>query len=438
MRWLTQSWLGLSRMLTAGAIQRQLDRPAAVTPYVPDPGSLLYVAASALPYHMSGYVTRTHEVMRALRAARPNVHVMTRPGYPWDRRDRLGDIERHPNANANATTIETTRVEDITYTHMRAPSNLRPVLQYALQAAQAVAQVAERHRVAVIHAASNHVNALPALLAARQLGVPFQYEMRGLWELTRSARRPRYEETQGFRQGLQLEGLVASHADRLFVISEQLRSYAQAHWPIHADRVALLPNCVDPARFFPADPLDVEPDTIGYAGSLISYEGLDTLIDAVGRLWRAGRRVTVTLIGHGEAEADLRAQVARAGLTDLILFMGRLTPAEARACLARCALVCIPRKPFDVCRIVPPIKLVEAQALGRPVVAADLPVLRDEFGEQPAGWFFKAGDAADLAKTLGRALSDRAALAAAGARARQYAVAHRSWSAYIKDVLPGV
>ncbi|OWT72744.1 MULTISPECIES: glycosyltransferase family 4 protein [unclassified Achromobacter] len=432
MRWLTQPWLGLSRMLTTGAIQRQLDRPAAATPYAPDSGSLLYVAASALPYHMSGYVTRTHEVMCALRSARPNVHVMTRPGYPWDRRDRLGETE------GPASEVETTQVENITYTHLRAPSNLRPVLQYAVQAAQAVAQVAQQHRVAVIHAASNHVNALPALLAARQLGVPFQYEMRGLWELTRSARRPRYEETQGFRQGLQLEGLVASHADRLFVISEQLRCYAQAHWPIHAERMALLPNCVDPARFPPADPLDVEPDTIGYAGSLISYEGLDTLIEAVGRLWRAGRRVTVTLIGHGEAEADLRAQVARAGLTDLVLFMGRMPPAEARAYLARCALVCIPRKPFDVCRIVPPIKLVEAMALGRPVVAADLPVLRDEFGERPAGWFFKAGDAADLAKTLGRALSDRAALERTGARARQYAVAHRSWSAYVQDILPGM
>lgn len=430
MRWLTQSWLGLSRMLTTGAILRQLDRPAAVTPYAPDAGSLLYVAASALPYHMSGYVTRTHEVMCALRSARPNVHVMTRPGYPWDRRDRLGETA------GPASEVETTQVESITYTHTRAPSNMRPVLQYAMQAAQAVAQVAQRHRVAVIHAASNHVNALPALLAARQLGVPFQYEMRGLWELTRSARRPRYEETQGFRQGLQLEGLVASHADRLFVISEQLRCYAQAHWPIQAERVALLPNCVDPARFLPADPLDVEPDTIGYAGSLISYEGLDTLIDAVGRLWRDGRRVTVTLIGHGEAEADLRAQVARAGLTDLVLFMGRMAPTDARAYLARCALVCIPRKPFDVCRIVPPIKLVEALALGRPVVCADLPVLRDEFGEHPAGWFFKAGDAADLAKTLGRALSDRAALDQTGARARQYAVAHRSWSAYIQNVLP--
>ncbi|ALM87362.1 glycosyl transferase family 1 [Bordetella sp. N] len=419
--------MGLSRVVTAGAIQRQLDRAAAVTPYAPDAGSLLYVAASALPYHMSGYVTRTHEVVCALRSARPNVHVMTRPGYPWDRRDRLGE-----------TDVETTQVENLTYTHTRTPSNVRPVLQYAVQAARSVAQVAQRHRVAVIHAASNHVNALPALLAARQLGIPFQYEMRGLWELTRSARKPRYEESQGFRQGLQLEGLVASHADRLFVISEQLRCYAQAHWAIDAERVALLPNCVDPARFMPVDPLVVEPDTIGYAGSLISYEGLDTLIDAVGRLRRAGRRVTVSLIGHGEAEADLRAQVERAGLTDLILFMGRMPPAAARAALARCALVCIPRKPFDVCRIVPPIKLVEALALGRPVVAADLPVLRDEFGDRPAGWFFKAGDAADLARTLGQAFSDPAALTEMGARARQYAVSKRSWDTYVQDVLPSI
>jgi len=51
--------------------------------------------------------------------------------------------------------------------------NNRPVLQYALQAAPVVADMAKRHRVARIHAASNHVNALPALLAARRLGIPF-------------------------------------------------------------------------------------------------------------------------------------------------------------------------------------------------------------------------------------------------------------------------
>lgn len=142
------------------------------------------MAASVLPYHTSGYTTRTHEVVCALNKAGARVHVLTRPGYPWDRKDRLCD-----------PASEETTVGDMCYRHAQAPANNRPVLQYALQAARVVAESAVRHRVAVIHAASNHVNALPALLAARQLGVPFQYEMRGLWELTRISRQPGYEDS---------------------------------------------------------------------------------------------------------------------------------------------------------------------------------------------------------------------------------------------------
>lgn len=422
---LGEPWLAFNRVLTYQTLKWRLRDRDRRMPYAGEPDSMLYVAASALPYHISGYTTRTHEVIRALRSAGANVHALTRPGYPLDRTDRRADAEG-----------EETLVGNVRYQHASRPGNNRPVLQYALQAALVVAAIAARRRVGLIHAASNHVNALPALLAARQLGIPFHYEMRGLWELTRVSRMPHYEGGQAYRQGLQLEGLVARHADRLFVISEQLGSYARDHWGVAAERMSLLPNCVDPTLFAPCDAPSVEPGTIGYAGSLIGYEGLDTLIDAVALLVMAGNPLTVTLIGDGEARAQLAAQVERLGLGERIRFLGKMAPQEARETLARCALVCIPRKPFKVCEMIPPIKLVEALAMGKPVIVPDLPVFRDELGASQAGWFFRAGDAADLAGVIERALADRAALSACGARAREYAVTQRCWRDFVLKALP--
>ncbi|MDS4056208.1 glycosyltransferase [Accumulibacter sp.] len=426
---LSEPWLAANRVLTCAVLQWRLRARARRLPYAREADSVLYVAASALPYHISGYTTRTHEVIRALRAAGANVHPLTRPGYPWDRSDRQCAA---PVDEGVAETV----VETVRYQHASRPGNNRPVLQYALQAAPVVAEIAARRRVAVVHAASNHVNALPALLAARQLGLPFHYEMRGLWELTRISRMPQYECGQAYKQGLQLEGLVARHADRLFVISEQLGRYAREHWGIAPERMSLLPNCVDPALFAPADPAIVEAATIGYAGSLIGYEGLDTLIDAVDLLVRKGNPLSLTLIGDGEARAQLTAQVERLRLGERIRFLGKIPPAAARECLARCALVCIPRKPFKVCQIIPPIKLVEALAMGKPVIVPDLPVFRDELGASPPGWFFRAGDAADLARVIELALADRPALAACGARARAYAVSQRCWRDFVGQALP--
>ncbi len=388
---------------------------------------LLYVPASALPYHISGYTTRTHEVIRALGEAGVDVRVVTRPGYPWDRGDRV----QHTDAT-------TTLVDKIRYEHVRSPSKHRPLLMYAVQASRAIEKIAVREQVNVIHAASNHENALPALLAARRLGIPFQYEMRGLWELTRASRMPGYENSAEFLMGLELEGFVARKADRVLVISEQLSKFARQRWNISADRFDLLPNCVDPDRFTPSNPQNIKPKSIGYAGSLISYEGLDTLIDAVDVLVRQGVEVRVDIVGDGEARGQLEEQVRCLGLSDRIRFLGRVSPDSAREILGNCALVCIPRKPYKVCEIVPPIKLVEALAMGKPVVVPDLPVFRDEMGESGAGWFFRAGDATDLAHVINLALADRVTLSACAARAREYCVAQRCWQDFAVRVVQGV
>jgi len=153
-----------------------------------------------------------------------------------------------------------------------------------------------------------------------------------------------------------------------------------------------------------ADPQQIESNTIGYAGSLMGYEGLDTLIDAVDILVRSGSSVRVVIIGDGEARPQLEARVQRLGLSEHICFSGKMLPDAAREKLARCTLVCIPRKPFKVCEVVPPIKLVEALAMGKPVIVPDLPVFRDELGNDPAGWFLRSGDAADLSRAIEVAL----------------------------------
>ncbi len=422
-------FFAFNRVLTVYGLSWHLKRSWTVRKpsYAPVAKRMLYVAASAFPYHISGYTTRTHEVIRALRSAGADVHVLTRPGYPGDRKDRQLDADG-----------EETVVGDVRYQHATRPLNNRPVLQYAVQASRVVAEIAVRKRVAVIHAASNHVNALPALLAARQLGIPFQYEMRGLWELTRISRMPHYMGSQAYKQGLQLEGLVALSSDRLFAISEQLGNYALEHWGVDAGRMALLPNCIDPDEVLPADPAQVEQNSIGYAGSLIGYEGLDNLLEATASLVQQGKAIQVRIAGEGEARRDLEELAQRLGLGQHVQFLGRMEPAKAKEMIARCAIVCIPRKPFQVCEIVPPIKLVEALAMGKPVIVPDLPVFRDELGPEPAGWFFRAGDAQDLARVIDGALAQPERLAELGLQGRDYAVSQRSWRRHVTPIVESI
>lgn len=418
-------FFALDRRVTTwgmGWLLRQFQRVAKPA-YESIPNSLLYVPASSLPYHISGYTTRTHAVIRALRDSGVDMHVLTRPGYPWDRKDRVAQPE-------GARTI----VKEIAYAHEQWPANNRHVLQFAVQASKVIATEARNKRVAAIHAASNHTNALPALLAARKLGIPFHYEMRGLWELTRASRMAWFENTARYKLGLELEGLVAKHADRLFVISQELGRYVQENWGVSSDRMALLPNCVDPEAILPADSAKAESGVIGYAGSIMPYEGLDTLIEAVAMLAERGVNVRLKIVGDGEAKSGLEELTVRLGQTGRVEFFGRVEPVRALEIVEGCALVCLPRKPFQVCEIVPPIKLVEALAMAKPVIVPDLPVFRDELGPDPAGWFFRAGDAVDLARVIEGALQEPSRLAELGAKGREYVLAHRIWSRFVGQV----
>jgi len=414
------------RTLTLHRLRSLLHGSDRAWPYrqEPAPGRLLYVPAQCRPWHGNGYALRTHELLCALHRAGADLRVLTRPGYPWDSTDSLGRPEHSSSL-----------VDDILYEHEQRPTNKCFTAVFAARAARVIAAYALRHRVARIHAASNHTNALPALMAARRLGIPFQYEMRGLWELSRAARRPGFADSPLYRLGLELEAFTARRANRVYVISRQLGEYIHTCWDIPARKLRLLPNCVDVERIQPIA-CEVQPHTIGYAGSLLAYEGLDTLLDAVAMLRQHNKGVFLHIMGEGEARPALEAQAARLGLGEQVRFWGRLEPQEARQLLAQCALVCIPRKPYQVCQLVPPLKLAEAQALGKAVVVPDMPLFRDEMGLEPGGWFFQAGNAEHLATVLSKALASPR-LAALGALGRKNILTRRQWAHFTDDIIKG-
>jgi len=116
-----------------------------------------------------------------------------------------------------------------------------------------------------------------------------------------------------------------------------------------------------------------------------------------------------------------------AGFGDRVTLTGRVAPEEAARWLAAADAAVYPRRDETVCRLVPPLKPLEAMAAGRPVIVSDLPALRDLVGGEQTATLVPPGDVAALSAAM-TALADdaarRARLAAAG---RAFVVAERSW-----------
>ena len=100
-----------------------------------------------------------------------------------------------------------------------------------------------------------------------------------------------------------------------------------------------------------------------------------------------------------EYELELRRSVERLGLTDLVRFVGFVASADAPALFALARVVVVPYTKVTQSSV-----LDTATVAGAPVVASDLPGLRESLGD--GGLLVPPGDAGALADALERVLTD--------------------------------
>jgi len=280
----------------------------------------------------------------------------------------------------------------------------------------------------------------PGLIAARRLlryrgllGYRFVFEAHNLTgtvlreEAERQAdhperrlrllRRARSAEALEARCYPRLDGLVANSEGTLEAIQETFGG--------PACRMAL-PNGVELERFRPGP---AEPDVeVIYTGSLDGWKGVDVLIDAVARL---PERVRLRLVGFGEPPV-VEATLARArdrGLGDRLEFLGYRPHHEVPELLARARIVAVSTSGrfLEGRRFTCPMKLLEAMAAGRPVVATNLPSIREHVDHEREALLFEDGSSESLAAAIRRLLDDEKLASRLGAAGRAKAEAY-SWS----------
>ena len=397
-----------------------------------NPRSVLYVAASSSPYHTTGYTSRTQALVKAIGSHGWTVHVVTRPGYPQDR----NDIHRMP-AGVTQT------VNGIDYSLLPGPrSNGVPFDKYCAEASQSIYRQLEKVRPGVVHAASNYLNATPALIAARQAGLPFVYEVRGLWELTQAAKNPRFEASERFDWQKQRETAVAQQADLVITISQGLRRELIERG-VSADRIVIVPNCVDVDSFKPR-PRDQElakeillgdSKVLGFVGSMTSYEGLIDLVTALSRLRKNGADVCGLLVGDGPAWQEVREVARSLGMQHHIIMPGRVPHADVARWYSLMDVAVYPRLPSRVTELVPPLKPLEAMAMGLPVVASDVSAIRESIVDGRNGFLFARGEVDSLTSTLERVLQDTRAVRGVAKQGRADVKDLFTWDAAAKSVV---
>ena len=276
----------------------------------------------------------------------------------------------------------------------------------------------------------------------RGLRPPVVYESHGyapdvaaaLPDLVATATRPSPRKLQRLAKR---EAHVWRAADGYVTITAALRADLEGRHGARA-RLAVIPDGVrmNAARGVPKNededevedvdrPRGIEP-VVAYAGHLYAWKGVDVLLEALAHVPNARGLI----VGGHAKEPDLARLTARAstlGIGDRVTFTGMVEPPRVARLLRQANVLALPNPASAIStRFTSPLKLFEYMAAGRPIVASDLPSIREVLQDEVNALLVAPGNPDAMAAAIERLIRDPALSARLAAAALAAAPAY-SW-----------
>ena len=224
-------------------------------------------------------------------------------------------------------------------------------------------------------------------------------------------------------------------ADLVLTISESMRREIVGRG-IPAEKVGIIPNGVDSARFAPrprrkdlADSLGVgAAPTFGYVSNMDHYrESQETLVAACATLKEHGRDEHCVIVGDGQRRAAIEELSRSLGVSDRVHFTGSVNHDEVADYYSLIDVFVIPRTRERAATHVTPLKPFEAMAMEIPVIVSGLPALLEIAAPPHRGWAFTTDDAQSLAGVVAAVLDDPLERRRRVAAASQWIETEREW-----------
>jgi glycosyltransferase involved in cell wall biosynthesis len=293
-----------------------------------------------------------------------------------------------------------------------------------------LSKIIRENHVDIVHARSR-APAWSALGAARRTGVPFMTTFHAPYNF--SGRLKRFYNS------------VMARGDRVIAISEFIRDHILANYEIDPARIRVIHRGIDtnsfsPERVSPERVIQLArawrlPDghqVIMLPGRLTRWKGQTVLIDALAKLGR--QDVVCLMVGSDQGRAgyrqELEEQTKRLGLESVVRLVDHCNDMPAAYMLAD-VVVSASSDPEAFGRVI-----VEAQAMGRPVIVTNHGAVRETVIAGETAWAVPPNDADALAEALADALGlDADQRAILGERAMTYVNARFTRDRMCRDTL---
>jgi glycogen(starch) synthase len=208
-----------------------------------------------------------------------------------------------------------------------------------------------------------------------------------------------------------IEHWMANRAEQIITCSAYMREHVSDVYGIEEERIAVIPNGIDPADLQPFDERETRTLRARFAapheklvllvGRLVYEKGFQFALEAMPRVIEELEDVRFLVAGSGTHEQELRAQARELGLDEHGTFLGWIGDDVLHTLYRIADLTVVPSiyEPFGLVAL-------EAMASGCPCLVADTGGLREVVPHEEVGLRFRSRDPASLARLAIRVLSD--------------------------------
>jgi len=258
------------------------------------------------------------------------------------------------------------------------------------------------------------------------------FEVNGLPSIELKYRYPGMEDDRELmRKLLAQEQRCFETADLIVTPSGVTRQYLIAARRVRTEKVRVIPNGVDTEVFRPGvrtGPADILK--MIYFGTLSAWQGVELGIRALaqGRL-EAAASFTIIGTGSGRERESLMQLAAKLGVAAHVTMLPALPQTELAEHLRAADVMLAPLTLNDrnVVQGCCPLKILEGMAAGVPVIASDLPVVRELGCDGVHFLVVKAGSVDQIAQAALRLARDPALAASIAEQARAHVLANYTW-----------
>lgn len=243
----------------------------------------------------------------------------------------------------------------------------------------------------------------------KRLGYKTLFEVNGLPSIELKYHYPAIDQT--LLSKIKEQEIATLHlSDAVICPSNVTRDYL-ASLGLDRKTVSVIPNGVSPSDFSPS-PLPSREGRVPvllYIGTLADWQGLEVVIKALPNLLEQ-QPVQLQIVGRGRSRQRklLAKQIRKLRLEDHISIQPAVPHHEIPALVAEADICLAPLGLNDrnVTQGACPIKVLEYMAAGRPLVASNMPIVRELVREDVDALLFSPNDPDDLARQVLALLDD--------------------------------